>query len=95
MAMKFQDCYKVLIQSLTDWTNWTGKYAQLIDACDDSDDENITLYTWNPVASDKTSYWIGDGTATSGKCLPGKVFAPNVHAFVFEALLSYFNVRKS
>jgi hypothetical protein len=27
-SMKFQNCYKMIVQSFTDWTNWTmlGKY---------------------------------------------------------------------
>ena len=31
--VKLRDCYKVVIQSLTDWSNWFGKNAGLIDKC--------------------------------------------------------------
>ena len=58
--IKLKDCYKVVIQSLTDWSNWTGKYASLIDKCTDSASESITLYTWNPITVDQTNYWQGD-----------------------------------
>jgi hypothetical protein len=47
----------VLIQSLTDFSNWsnlgTGQYFWgLLDLCRNSDAESVTLMTWNPISSD-------------------------------------------
>jgi hypothetical protein len=55
MAMSFRDCYKIALNTLTDWTNWVGKTALWIDECDKSNDEDITLYTWNPVTTAKVN----------------------------------------
>lgn len=88
LSMKFKDCYKVLIQSLTDYSNWTGKYAKLLDKCSDSDDEDITVYTWNPIPADQTTYIYGDSSFT--QCSPGKLFSPNVHSMLFNTLSAVF-----
>jgi hypothetical protein len=90
MAMAFRDCYKNLIYTLCDWTNWYGDDAKWIDSCDNSNDEDITLYTWNPVATSKLNqYWVGDGLLT--KCTPGPLFAPNnLNAKVMNSMLFYF-----
>lgn len=74
--MAFRDCYKNIIYTLCDLSNWVGPTAKLIDECDKSNDEDITLYSWNPVATSKLNqYWVGDGTLTD--CSPGKLFKPN------------------
>ncbi len=57
LQLKLRNCYKVLIQSLTDWSNWsnlgTGQFLWgLLDTCKNSDAESVTLFTWNPVPSD-------------------------------------------
>lgn len=63
MAMAFIDCYKNLIYTLTDIRNWLGPEAKWIDQCDKSNDEDITLYTWNPVETSRLNeYWRGDGS---------------------------------
>ena len=85
--VKLRDCYKVVIQSLTDWSNWTGQYASLIDKCSDSTGESITLYTWNPITVDQVNYWQGDSVYTT--CSPGQVFAPNV-AKALTTILDYY-----
>ena len=62
MAMSFRDCYKTVLNTFFDWTNWRGSTAKWIDGCDKSNDEDITLYTWNPVATAKLNqYWYGNG----------------------------------
>lgn len=65
--MKFQECYKKLIKSLTDWTQYANLgptseyYWGLFDECSASDTVTVTAYTYRPVEEDKTEYWIGDG----------------------------------
>jgi hypothetical protein len=61
-AMKFQNCYKTIIQSLCDFSNWTSAGARILDECDASDDEDVTLYSWNPVSTDYIKYWYGQST---------------------------------
>ena len=65
LQLKLRNCYKVLIQSLTDWSNWsnlgTGQYLWgLLDTCKNSDSESLTLFTWNPVPSDKNYILTGN-----------------------------------
>ena len=68
--MSFRDCYKDLILTLTDWSNWVGPEAKYIDLCQNSNNADITLYTWNPVATAQLNqYWYGNG-ALNG-CYPG------------------------
>jgi hypothetical protein len=58
-AMKFQDCYKTIIQSLCDFTNWTSTSAKILDECTASDSQRVTVYTYNPVEEDKIEYYSG------------------------------------
>lgn len=92
--MKFNQCYKIIIQSLRDWTNWTkigkdAEYFGILDYCTLSDDEQITLYSWNPIPSDLEEYWLGDGSETGVSCLDFWPFGFDpLHPFAF-ALLDY------
>lgn len=61
MAMSFKDCYKNVIYTLTDWTNWFGTTAKWIDGCDNSNDEDVTIYTYNPITDTIENYWYGTG----------------------------------
>lgn len=75
--MKFQNCYKKLINSFCDWTQWAnlGLNATylfgLLDKCSASTDERVTIYSYRPVASDMIGYWLGNG-GYSSQCYPGK-----------------------
>ena len=65
LQLKLRNCYKVLIQSLTDWSNWsnlgTGQFLWgLLDTCKNSDAESVTLFTWNPIPSDKNYLLAGN-----------------------------------
>ena len=74
IAMSFKDCYKNIWYTLLDYSNWYGPTAKWIDTCDSSNDEDVTLYAYQPVAS-QTGYFYGDGTKTKA-CWPGKLFIP-------------------
>jgi hypothetical protein len=57
LSIKLNNCYKTLIQSLTDWSNWTklgpnSLYFGLLDYCKQSDSESVTIFSWNPVSTD-------------------------------------------
>jgi hypothetical protein len=65
VQLKLRNCYKVLIQSLTDWSNWsnlgTGQFLWgLLDTCRNSDAESLTLFTWNPIPSDYNYLFRGN-----------------------------------
>lgn len=62
IAMKFQDCYKIIIESLTDWSQFTDG-SGIIDECDPSNDEDITAYIFNPIVQDWTKYYQGNDLA--------------------------------
>ncbi len=51
--MNFIDCYKNIIYTLCDLSNWMGPTAKWIDHCDKSNDENIEMWTYNPVEGDE------------------------------------------
>lgn len=64
-SIKLRNCYKTLIQSLTDWSNWTKigpttPYFGLLDYCKASDSESVTVFSWNPIASDKNQLFWGN-----------------------------------
>lgn len=57
LSIKLRNCYKTLIQSLTDWSNWTKiglntPYFGILDSCRASDSESVTVFSWNPIAQD-------------------------------------------
>ena len=65
LSIKLRNCYKTLIQSLTDWSNWTkiGKdaaYYGIFDYCKSSDPESVTVFSWNPVPSDYNYLFWGN-----------------------------------
>jgi hypothetical protein len=54
LSVKLRNCYKVLFQSLTDWSNWTkigpkSDYFGILDFCKNSDSESITLFQYKPI----------------------------------------------
>lgn len=86
--MAFIDCYKNLIYTLCDRRNWVGPEAKWLDACDKSNDEDITLYTWNPVETSKLNqYWRGDGTLAD--CSPGKLGGEGLTGMLMNKLIFY------
>ena len=90
--MKFKDCYKTIIQTLSDFSNWTSSTFNIVDKCIDSDDEDISIYTFNPIVTDQTTYWVGDTTFTT--CYPGVLFAPEVHDAIFNTLTTIYGKGK-
>lgn len=64
--MNFQDCYKVLIQTLIETPSFDTK--KIFDVCTDSNDESVTLYTFNPITSQKDTRWLGAGANGGSLC---------------------------
>jgi hypothetical protein len=51
-----RNCYKTVIQSLTDWSNWqkigfNSLYWGLLDYCAASQSEQVTVFSWNPIST--------------------------------------------
>jgi hypothetical protein len=45
--MKFQDCYKYIIDDVFDWSDtWTGEDARWVDECKTSDDIDVDAYEY-------------------------------------------------
>ena len=65
VSIKLRNCYKTLIQSLTDWSNWDKiggayMYYGLLDYCKNSDSETITVFSHNPVTTDYNYLYSGN-----------------------------------
>ena len=57
---------------------FTDEDFKWIDECDEGDDEDIEIYTYEPIDDDFTIYYIGDGTINT--CWPG--YLPNYFSFI-------------
>lgn len=74
MAVKLQDCYKVLISCIYDFENWTGEDAKWIDECTQSSKEDYILYEYFMPESSKYNYGGPDEHLELDgydKCTPG------------------------
>lgn len=65
LAIKLRNCYKTIIQSLTDWSNWSkidldADYFGLIDYCRNSDSETVTVFSYNPITTDYNYIFAGN-----------------------------------
>lgn len=64
-AVNWKDCYKNLLYTVTDFSNWLGPKAQWIDFCDFHTDEDFLMYSYNPFSINKdtgdvTLLWFND-----------------------------------
>lgn len=71
MAMSFKDCYKNIVYTLLDISNWIGEDAKWLDSCESSSDEDVTIYSYTPL-DEFERYWYGSGDYT-GDCWPGDI----------------------
>ena len=88
MAMSFKDCYKNILYTPFNWNNWVGPTAKWIDYCDNSNDEDITLYQYNPVTTTMTDYWLGTGTRDAWGCMPGALWMDSVPGQILHAAVT-------
>ena len=63
--MNWKDCYKNLLYTFTDFSNWLGPKAQWIDFCDFHTDEDFLMYSYNPFninkdTGDVTLLWFNN-----------------------------------
>ena len=47
-AMSYRDCYKNLLYTVADFSNWLGPKAMWIDNCEFHSDEDLLIYSYNP-----------------------------------------------
>ena len=47
-AVNWKDCYKNIIYTLFDYSNWFGPKALWLDFCDFYTDEDLLIYSYNP-----------------------------------------------
>ena len=64
-AINWKDCYKNLLYTITDFSNWLGPKAQWIDFCDFTTSEDFLMYSYNPFdintdTDDVTFLWFLD-----------------------------------
>ena len=99
MAVKIQECYKILISCFYDWENeWNGDDAKVLTSCDQSSKETITI--WKLALQETPMYAAGNTdtvTKTGTDCKPGKTGLPfgslaagPLQDRLFVNLLSYF-----
>jgi hypothetical protein len=47
-AVSYRDCYKNLLMTVTDFSNWLGPKAMWVDQCEFHSDEDFLMYSYNP-----------------------------------------------
>lgn len=84
LSMSFKDCYKNVINTLFNWSNWVGPTALWIDNCDNSNEQALTFIQRNLVPSTYTlndNFFFGGGIKTdptvSSNCFPGQFLSEN------------------
>jgi len=91
MAMSFIDCYKNVIYTLCTLSNWVGPTAEWIDQCNQSNSQDISLYTYNPISTaENNQYWIGSDTLATCKQIKIKsALGPYLTKLIFYAASKY------
>lgn len=79
-SMNFMDCYKIIIKTLLDFSNWTELFdklsnltalegfEELFDSCSDSNDDTVTFYEYNPYTDDTDKYLLGEFSKDGDTC---------------------------
>ena len=70
-ASKVEQCSRVLIKCLDDWTAWTDPDELLLGTCSLSSSEDVTVYEYKPVLTEYTHYFVGEQTYINHFCFPG------------------------
>ena len=70
-ATKIEQCSRVLIKCLDDWTAWTDPDELLLGTCSLSSSEDVTVYEYKPFITEYTHYFVGEQTYISNFCFPG------------------------
>lgn len=68
---KLEECSKVIINCLDDWTHWTKIDAELLEGCTLSTGAEFTYYEYNPIVTQLDRYLLGTDTYQKAICWPG------------------------
>src|SRR5687767_8437362 len=90
-SASFKDCYKNILNSLCDLTNWTGQNALWIETCTDSVSEQILVYSYNPIATTQTTYWYGSTPGVSVGCTPGVMPHASYKKYILDSIVGYLD----
>lgn len=60
--LNFEQCYKTMVQSLCDWSQWTSASAKIFDTCTMSQNQQVTLVSWNPIQTDLAPTFVPKST---------------------------------
>lgn len=96
-AMKFQNCYFTIIKNLEDWTHWDDYAKTNADGtpgwpedCSSSNDADITVWSWNPITTDTTTYFFGAASYTP-TCVGGQIAAEEpLHRNLYDLAFNYY-----
>ena len=87
MAQRFINCYKTVLKSLCDFSNWNGNTAKWLDTCEQSDDVTVSLYSIEPIPNSLEDYFYGGDTYDIAKGCVASVLPFNL--YVVELLSNY------
>ena len=70
---KYEECYKVLINCMDDFSIWTGNETALLDwaTCKLSTGADYTFYKYEPIPEMRDHYYFGDSSYNNQICWPG------------------------
>lgn len=66
--MNFKDCYKILIRTLRFDDFASFDWSKISDVCVDSNDENVSIYKYNPITAKADTLWYGSGANGGSLC---------------------------
>jgi hypothetical protein len=91
--MNFQDCYKNLLLTYCDISNWSGKTAKWIDSCENSNSEEIDI--WSVTYEESTNYFGTDYDGTQDSCWPGYIGSSpySISNYVAKNMVAYLQSK--
>jgi len=67
-----EDCSKVLINTIDDFSNWKLQDALILETCGLSSASDVTAWTYSPILVDYEYYLLGKSEYQMRFCWPGK-----------------------
>ena len=69
---QLEDCSKVLINTIDDFSNWENLDALILETCGLSSASDVTVWTYSPILVDYEYYILGKSEYQMRFCWPGK-----------------------
>lgn len=92
-SMNFQDCYKILIETLL--TVPSFDFSPLWDVCTASNDEAVQLYKYNPITSQVDTILAGSGANGGDLCVTLPISHSRAGRFFMKIFESYMDTLES